>query len=63
MLTASRGSDLVFERSFISWSEGLGICCWTSPTKDALASLFDKAGTPYDAMFEVEEFAGPAELS
>jgi len=50
----------VFERSFISWSEGLGVCCWTSPSKDALAKLFDDVGTPYEAMIEVEEHAGPA---
>jgi hypothetical protein len=50
---------MVFERSFISWSEGLGICCWSSPSKTALAKLFDDAGTPYEKMLEVEEHAGP----
>ncbi len=49
---------MVFERSFISWSEGLGVCCWSSPSKASLAKLFDKAGTPYETMIEVEEHAG-----
>ena len=53
----------MFERSFMSWSEGLGVCCWSSPSKDALASLFEKAGTPFEEMIEVEEYAGPAGLA
>ncbi len=44
-----------FERSFVNWSEGLGICCWEAPTRDSLASLFDEVGAPWDSMVEVEE--------
>ncbi len=44
-----------FERSFVNWSEGLGICCWDAPDRTTLASLFDEVGTPWDTMVEVEE--------
>ena len=54
---------MVFERSYLNWSEGLGICCWTAPSKEALAALFEKAGTPFDSMIEVEEHAGPEALA
>lgn len=46
-----------FERSFMNWEEGLGICCWEAPSVAALGKLFDKAGTPYDKMIPVEEHA------
>ncbi len=44
-----------FERSFMNWTEGFGICCWEAPSKDTLSALFDEVGTPWDAMVEVEE--------
>jgi len=39
----------------MNWDEGLGVCCWTAPSKEALAALFDKTGTPYESMIAVEE--------
>ena len=54
---------MVFERSYMNWSEGLGICCWSAPSKSELAELFNGAGTPYESMLEVEEFTELAPLS
>ena len=45
-----------FERSFLNWREGIGICCWQAPSKEELSQLFDEAGTPYDSIVEVEEY-------
>ncbi len=44
-----------FERSFMNWEEGLGICCWEAPSRDDLSRLFDEAGTPWETMVAVEE--------
>lgn len=46
---------MTFERSFINWSEKFTLCCWSAPSIDALADVFNKAGTPFDKMIEVEE--------
>lgn len=54
---------MVFERSFVNWSEGLGICCWSAPSKAELAQLFDEVGTPYESIVEVEEYAQSAHLA
>jgi hypothetical protein len=48
-----------FERSYINWDEGVGLCCWEAPDKERLAELFRKVGTPFERMIEVEEY--PAE--
>jgi hypothetical protein len=44
-----------FERSFMNWEEGLGICCWDAPSRDELEALFRKAGVPFEKMLTVEE--------
>lgn len=43
------------ERSYLNFDEGFGLCCWNAPSKDALAALFEKAGTPFEKMIAVEE--------
>ncbi len=54
---------MVFERSYLNWEEGVGICCWDAPSKEALAALFDEVGTPYVSMVEVEVYAETAPLT
>ena len=44
-----------FERSFINWDEGVGVCCWNAPSKEELESLFKKAEAPFEKMVPVEE--------
>jgi len=39
----------------MNWDEGLGICCWTAPSKDELEALFKKVGTPFEKITPVEE--------
>ncbi len=51
-----------FERSFMNWTEGLGICCWEAPSTDSLAALFDEVGSPWETMVEVEEHAAESTL-
>ncbi len=63
MLAASRGSGLIFERSYLNWEEGFGICCWTAPSKEELEAVFKKVGTPYESMLAVEEYAGESLIS
>ena len=41
---------MTFERSFMNWDEGVGVCCWDAPSKEALAELFEKSGTPFEKM-------------
>jgi hypothetical protein len=55
VICASRGSDLKFDRSYNNWEEGVGVCCWEAPSKEALEELFNRAGTPFERMIEVEE--------
>jgi len=55
VLAASRGSGMVFERSYMNWEEGLGVCCWEAPAREDLAALFRKAGTPFERIVAVEE--------
>lgn len=43
------------ERAFLNKKEGNTICCWNAPTVADLASLFQKAGAPFEKMFEVDE--------
>ncbi len=56
VIAASRGSALAFERSFINWEEGIGICHWDAPSRQELEELFNQAGTPFEKMVEVEEY-------
>ena len=51
---------MTFERSYMNWEEGVGLCCWEAPDKEKLADLFRQAGTPYDKMIEVEEYLAEA---
>ncbi|MBU0755750.1 MAG: hypothetical protein KJ645_11465 [Planctomycetes bacterium] len=44
-----------FERSFMNWEEGVGVCCWTAPSKEELEALFRKASVPFEKMVSVEE--------
>ena len=44
-----------FERSFINWKEGVGVCCWNAPSKKEIEELFKKTGTPYEKIVPVEE--------
>ena len=44
-----------FERSYINWDEGVGVCCWSAPSMPDLEALFQKAGTPFEKMLAVEE--------
>ena len=46
---------MAFERSFMNWEEGVGICCWKAPNKGDLEGLFQKAGMPFERIIEVEE--------
>jgi len=46
---------MTFERSFVNWQEGVGLCCWEAPSKKKLQDLFDKAHTPYEKITQVEE--------
>ncbi|MEW6744953.1 MAG: nickel-binding protein [Planctomycetota bacterium] len=59
-MSASRGSAMVFERSYVNWDEGMGVCCWNAPSKEKLTELFKKAGTPFSTIVPVEEFAQDA---
>ncbi len=43
------------ERAFLNYDEGFGCCCWTAPSAEALAALFDKAGAMHDRIIPVEE--------
>ncbi len=43
------------DRAFINKKEGNPVCCWDAPSVKDLKALFEKAGTPFDKMFEVEE--------
>lgn len=55
MICASRGSDMTFERSFMNWEEGVGVCCWNAPSKEKLLEMFEKTSTPYEKIVPVEE--------
>jgi hypothetical protein len=55
VIVASSGSDLEFQRSYMNWDEGVGVCCWRAPSQDALEALFQKVGTPFESMIAVEE--------
>jgi len=44
-----------FERSYINWDEGVGVCCWSAPSQGELEGLFKKAGTPFEKVIAVEE--------
>jgi hypothetical protein len=44
-----------FERSFINWDEGVGVCCWNAPSQEELEGLFNKVGAPFEKMVPVEE--------
>ena len=46
---------MTFERSFMNWERGLGVCCWNAPSQEKLEGLFRKAGTPFTEMIPVEE--------
>lgn len=48
---------MTFERSFMNWEEGVGICCWEAPSKEKLVALFDGAGAPYEKIIPVQEHA------
>ncbi len=48
---------MTFERSYMNWDEGLGICCWDAPSKDKLEELFKQSGAPYEKIIPVEEHA------
>ena len=63
VLETAKGTGMTFERSYMNWEEGLGICCWSADSKDDLAKLFEKAGTPYDKIIPVEEHAAETLLT
>ena len=44
-----------FERSFMNWDMGFGVCCWNAPSQEKLEELFKKANTPFTEMIPVEE--------
>jgi hypothetical protein len=44
-----------FDRSFMNWEEGFGVCCWDAPSREELEAVFKKAGTPFERMITVEE--------
>lgn len=46
---------MVFERSFMNWDEGVGVCCWSAPSKEELEAVFRKAGVSFEKMLSVEE--------
>ena len=46
---------MTFERSYMNWKEGFGICCWDASSRDELAQLFDKTKVPFEEMIPVEE--------
>jgi len=39
------------------------MCCWTASSKDELAGLFEKVGTPYERIIAVEEHAAETLVS
>ncbi|MBI4881220.1 MAG: DUF4242 domain-containing protein [Planctomycetes bacterium] len=51
---------MIFERSFVNLQEGVCVCCWHAPSRDDLALHFQQAGTPFQEMVQVQEFAGEA---
>lgn len=46
---------MTFERSYMNWEEGIGVCLWDSPSKDKLIELLEKTGVKYDSVVQVEE--------
>ena len=54
---------MTFERSFMNWDEGFGVCCWTAPSREDLEGLFEKAGTPYEQIVPVEEHVAKSLLT
>jgi len=48
------------DRAYVNMDEGMALCCWSAPSKEALEELFTKAGTAFETMTEVEEHANEA---
>ncbi len=46
---------MTFERSYMNWDEGVGVCCWSAQSKEELEKLFKESSVPYDSIVEVEE--------
>jgi len=49
-----------FERSYMNWQEGVGVCCWDAPSKEELEALFRKASVSFEKMVPVEELGAKA---
>ncbi|HRY61876.1 MAG TPA: hypothetical protein P5266_06710 [Candidatus Fermentibacter sp.] len=43
------------ERAFLNYDEGFGCCCWSAPSAEDLAALFDRAGAAHEKIVPVEE--------
>jgi len=43
------------DRAYVNMDEGMAVCCWDAPSKEALQELFSKAGADFETMTEVEE--------
>jgi hypothetical protein len=46
------------DRAYVNAEEGFACCCWNAPSREELAGLFEKAGTPFERMMRVEEYGG-----
>ena len=54
---------MTFERSYMNWTEGFGICCWDAPSREKLQAIFEKVGAPFDKIIPVEEHAAHSLVS
>ena len=53
---------MTFERSFVNWEKGVGVCCWDAPSQEKLEALFRDAGKPFETVIPVEEHAADSLL-
>jgi hypothetical protein len=43
------------DRAYVNMDEGMAVCCWDAPSKEALQELFSKTGSAFETITEVEE--------
>ena len=55
-MVASRGTDMKMDRAYLGADSNQTICCWNAPDVAKLEELFKSAETPFEKMYEVEEF-------
>jgi len=48
---------MTLDRAYLNTDEGLAVCCWNAPSKEAIEELFNNSGVKFEKITAVEEHA------